>query len=376
MELDQIAPGIETREFISTQFLTGITLIDTLLPIGRGQRELVIGDAHSGKTSVLLDAIINQKNTGVICVYASIGKPTVTVRNLIDALKANGALAYTVVVAASSADPAPLIYLAPKTAFTVAEFFQKKGRHVLLILNDMGIHAKIYREIGLLSNMPPGRESYPGDTFHQQAYLMERAGNFNSSAGGGSITALPVAELNLNDFTSLLPTNLMSMTDGHLLFKSSLYNQGRRPAVDIFLSVSRVGRQTQNPVLNLLSARVRRLLSQAQDLETVSRFSTELSPETQLILKRRILLEEVLKQESLTALPVPIQAILLSLPLTSFLQDKDRSFIDKYKKTLVQAFVKDPNLSKITKMVERLGSDEELIKLLEGAAPILTKLCP
>lgn len=376
MELEQIAPGIESREFIASQFLTGVTLIDTLFPLGRGQRELVIGDAHSGKTSVLIDAIANQKNTGIICIYASIGKPTVAVRNLIDTLKANQALSYTVVVAASAADPAPLIYLTPKTAFTVAEFFQKQGLHVLLILDDMGIHAKIYREIALLSNKPPGRESYPGDTFHQQAYLMERAGNFNSNAGGGSITALPVIELNLNDFTGIVPTNLMSMTDGHLLFKSSLYNQGQRPAIDIFLSVSRVGRQTQNAVLNSLSGRVRKLLSQAQDLETVSRFSTELSPETQLILKRRVLIEEMLKQEPLTVVPVQIQAIMLALPFTSFLRDKDRNFVDKYRKSLIQAFLKEPALVKITKTVDRLKNDGELIELLEGAVPALVRLCP
>lgn len=376
LELEQTAPGIESRKFITSQFLTGITLTDTLLPLGQGQRELIIGDAHSGKTEFLINLIVNQKNTGFICIYASIGKPTVAVRNLIDTLKANQALNYTVVVAASSSEPTPLIFLTPKAAFTVAEFFQRKGQNVLLILDDMGIHAKIYREISLLGNKPPGRESYPGDIFHQHAYLMERAGNFTASAGGGSITALPVIELNLNDFTGLIPTNLMSMTDGHLLFKSGLYNQGQRPAIDIFLSVSRVGRQTQTRLINLLSSRLRRLLSQAQDLETVSRFSGELSPDTQLILKRRGLIEEMLKQEPLTAMPIQIQAILLALSFTSFLQDKNSAFIEKYKKTLTNAFLQNPGLIKISKAVNRMKNDEELIKILEGVAPVLTKLCP
>lgn len=376
LELEQTAPGIESRKFITSQFLTGITLTDTLLPLGQGQRELIIGDAHSGKTEFLIDLIVNQKNTGFICIYASIGKPTVAVRNLIDVLKANQALAYTVVVAASSSEPTPLIFLTPKTAFTVAEFFQRKGQNVLLILDDMGIHAKIYREISLLGNKPPGRESYPGDIFHQHAYLMERAGNFTANAGGGSITALPVIELNLNDFTNLIPTNLMSMTDGHLLFKSGLYNQGQRPAIDIFLSVSRVGRQTQTHLSNLLSSRLRRLLSQAQDLETVSRFSGELSPDTQLILKRRDLIEEMLKQEPLISVPIQIQAILLALPFTSFLQDKNNSFIEKYKKTITNAFLQNPSLIKISKAINQMKSDEELIKILEGAVPLLAKLCP
>lgn len=382
LELDQTAPGIESRQFITAQFLTGISVIDSLIPLGKGQRELILGDAHSGKTQVLIDLIINQKNTGTICIYASIGKSAIAVRSLIDVLRANKALDYTIIIAASSAEPTPLIFLTPKTAFTIAEYFQRKGKDVLLILDDMGVHAKIYREIALLGNKPPGRESYPGDIFYQHAHLLERAGNFAPPAGpargggGGSITALPVIELNLSDFTTLIPTNLMSATDGHLFFKSSLYSQGQRPAVDISLSVSRVGRQTQNQVINLLSQRVRGLLSQASDLETISRFSSELSAETQLILKRKGLIEEMLKQDPLTLIPKQIQAILLALTFTTFLQDKNSIFLEKYKKTLLEAFLKEPTLVKIARSVDKMKSDEELIKILEGVAPILAKICP
>ncbi len=376
LELEQTAPGIESRQFIKTQFLTGITLIDTLIPLGKGQRELVLGDAHSGKTGFLIDVIINQKNTGVICVVALVGKPSVVVRNLIDVLRSNKALVYTVVVATSSSEPAPLIFLTPKTAFTIAEYFQKKGSDVLLILDDLGVHAKIYREISLLGNKSPGRESYPGDIFYQHAHLLERAGNFLPQFGGGSITALPVIELNLNDFTTLIPTNLMSMTDGHLLFKSALRSQGQIPAIDISLSVSRVGRQTQEQTSNLLSTRVRQNLSQAADLETISRFSSELPPETQLILRRRELIMELLKQDPLTPTLKQIQVILLALPFTTFLQDKTRVFVEKYKRTIAEAFLNSPALLPITKSVNKLKTDEELIKLLEGAGPILTKLCP
>lgn len=373
-QLDNAAPGIEARRFITEQFLTGITIIDILIPIGKGQRELVLGDAHSGKTQFLIDLIVNQKKSNSVCIYASIGKPAVSVRNLIDTLRANDALDYTVLVAASSSEPAPLIFLAPKTAITCAEYFQNMGKEVLLILDDMGIHAKIHREIALLSGRPPGKESYPGDTFYQQAHLLERAGSFNRKFGGGSITALPVVELNLSDFTTLIPTNLMAMTDGHLLFKSNLYNQGQRPAIDISLSVSRVGRQTQDRFANLLSAKVRSLLSSAQDLETLSRFSSELPFETQLTLNRRDLIMEMIKQEPLEAIPKQIQAVLLALPFTTFMQDKTKAYVAKYKKTITYAFLNDPNLSNIAKQVEKIKLDEELIKALDQVGPVLAKL--
>lgn len=365
LELEQTAPGIESRKFISEQFRTGITLIDTLIPIGKGQRELVLGDAHSGKTGFLLDVIINQKNTGVICIYASIGKPSVVVRNLIDVLKSNGALSYTIIVAASSSEPAPLIFLTPKTAFTIAEYFQRQGKDVLLILDDLGNHAKIYREISLLGNKSPGRESYPGDIFYQHAHLLERAGNFLPKFGGGSITALPVMELNLTDFTTLIPTNLMSMTDGHLLFKASLRSQGQTPAIDISLSVSRVGRQTQDPISNFLSSKVRQTLADAAELETISRFSTELPAETQATLRRKEQLMELLKQDPLTIIPKAIQLIFMALPYTSLFKDKTRSYVEANKRKIAEGFLKDAKLSSITKKIDSLKNADELISLLE-----------
>lgn len=373
--LEKVAPGIDAREFITEQFLTGITLVDTLIPLGKGQRQLILGDAHSGKTQFLIDFIVNQKKTNVICIYASLGKPAVSVRTLIDTLRANNALSYTIIIAAVSSDLAPLIFLTPKCALTVSEYFQMQGRDVLLILDDMGIHAKIHREIALLSERPPGKESYPGDTFYQHASLMERAGRFNKNAGGGSITALPVAEFNLSDFTQLIPTNLMAMTDGHLLFRSNLYTRGQRPAIDLSLSVSRVGRQTQDRLSNSLSTRIRSLLSEAADLETISKFSSELPSQTRLTLQRKDFIMEFLKQDALTQIPKQIQVILLSLIFTQFLQDKQRSFVVKYKNVLIEAFLKNPTLLKITKSLDKLKSDEELIKLLEGVAPVLNKIC-
>lgn len=374
-ELEQGAPGLESREFISEQFLTGITLIDSLIPLGKGQRELILGDAHSGKTGFLLDLLINQKNTGVICVVASIGKPAVAVRNLIDILHSNNALPYTVIVATSSSEPAPLIFLTPKAAFAIAEYFQRQGKDVLLILDDLGTHAKIYREISLLGNKAPGRESYPGDMFYQHAHLLERAGKFIKKFGGGSITALPVIELNLNDFTTLIPTNVMSMTDGHLLFKASLRSQGQTPGIDISLSVSRVGRQTQDHVSNLLSTRLRQVISDAADLDTIAKFSSELPPQTQLTLRRRDQIMELLKQDPLTPTIKLNQLILLTLPFTSFFADKPKAFVEKYKRRITEAFAQNPKLSLTARAIPALKTDTELIQLLEGAGPILAQIC-
>lgn len=375
LDLEQKAPGISARQFITEQFQTGITLIDTIIPLGKGQRQLVIGDAHSGKTSFLIDLIVNQKDKGTICIYASIGKPASSVRDLIDILRANNALSYSIIISATSSEPAPLIFLSPKTAFTLAEYFQKQGRDVLLILDDLGIHAKIYREISLLGNKSPARESYPGDIFYQHAHLMERAGKFKPEYGGGSITALPVIELNLTDFTTFIPTNLMAMTDGHLLFKASFHNLGQRPAIDIPLSVTRVGRQTQDRLSAYLSDRVRLILSQAEELETVSKFSSELPFQTQLILNQKDLIQESLKQDPLTFVPRQIQLILLGLTFTTFLIGKDKQFFEKNKKQISQAFLNHPQLIKITKALAQLTSADEAIKLLEGAKPILEEVC-
>lgn len=381
LELDRNAPGIEAREFINKQLLTGITLVDTLIPIGRGQRELIIGDARSGKTDFLVDVIVNQKEAGVTCVYASIGKPIAEVRGLIDLLEQNDALSHTVIVAASSTDLAPLIFLTPQTAFSIAEHFQKEGQNVLVILDDMGNHAKIYREISLLSNKAPGRESYPGDIFYQHSHLLERAGNFkpapdSSDQKGGSITALPVIELNLNDFTTFIPTNLMSMTDGHLLFRSSLYNQGQRPAIDIPLSVSRVGQQTQNRVQNFLATHIKQVLAQASGLETLSRFSFELPAETQLILKQQAVFDELIKQPALTNIAPGVQTALLTLPFTSYIRDKDSLFIRQNLIKLIKIFTTNKELAAVAQELLEIKTEAELVAKLEGIVGTLNTLLP
>lgn len=376
-ELDREAPNIPLRKFITEQFVTGVTLVDTLIPIAKGQRQLVVGDAHSGKSTFLIDLIVNQSlnNNNTVCIYTCIGKPVAQVRSIMNILESTGALKSTVVIATSASDLPPLIYIAPQTAFSIAEFFQKNGKDVLLILDDMGVHAKIYREISLSSNRSPGRESYPGDIFYQHSHLVERGGNFKIENGGGSITVLPVLELSSSDISGYISTNLVGMTDGHLMFRSTMRGQGQTPAIDISISVSRVGRQTQNRIQNVLSQAVRALLAEAEELETVSYFSGELPRETVLKLKRKQIIMELIKQESLTSIPLPVQIFLLGLIFTNFFIENDLSFAARNKLVLIDMAKKDPNLGAFTEKLMELKTLEELIKTLEQTIPQLKQIC-
>lgn len=371
LDFERPAKPLKDRQFINTQLVSGLTLIDTLIPIGKGQRQLILGDSHSGKTSFIIDLISTSSAQGIICILASLGKPISELRRLIDILTSIKALSKTILVAASATDSAPLIFLSPQAAFSIAEYFQAQGADVLIILDDLGIHAKVYRELSLLSGRVPGRESYPADMFYIHAHLLERAGKFNASAGGGSITALPVVELPLNDFTTFIPTNIMSMTDGHLLFKSNLRSLGQRPAVDINLSVSRVGRQTQNRIQNALAFKIKQILSQAETLDTISRFSGELPPQTQLILNKRDLIMEILKQDPLSPLSLQMQTILLSLVFTSFLSNKSKAFLSINKKKLINFFTIYPTLKLFANNIFELKSLDQLIQQLETLAPKL-----
>lgn len=355
------APGMEERKLITDQFATGIAFIDTLIPLGKGQRELVIGDGRSGKTGFLLDVIINQKKTGVVCVYGFLGKPSVEVKNVFSILEKHNAMAHTIIVASFSTSPGPLVFLTPQTVFAVAAFFQKQGRDVLVILDDMGAHAKTYREIALLLERPPGREAYPGDIFFQHAHLLERAGNFNPSAGSGSITALPVIELDMRDFTDFIPTNLMSMTDGHFLFRASLYNRGRWPAIDLFLSVSRVGQQTQEPLQRDLAFKIKQLLSRAEALSTVASFSRELPLPTQILLFQKEMFESLFIQPRNTLVEKGLQTVLLALPLTKFAAENGARLVKVFKENEPLAFfAKIPDIKALAGQVFQLKTLDDL----------------
>lgn len=375
VKIDSPAPDITTREVITDQFDTGTILTDTLIPIGKGQRELILGDARSGTSTYLISTIVNQQANNIICIYAAIGKSVTEIRRIIDTLEANQALKYSIIIASSSTDPAPLIFLTPQSAFALAEFFQKKGHDVFVILDDLGNHAKTYREMSLLSNRIPGRESYPGDIFYQHAHLLEKAGKFKKEFGGGSITAMPVIEINLNDFTTLIPTNLMAMTDGHLLFKSNLYNQGQRPAIDISLSVSRVGLKGQSPIQKIVASKIKSVITQANELKMLQSFSAELSPETQLLQKQSLILIELLKQEELTDIPQETQVSLLLLTFTKFFADQPLEFAAQFKQQIIQAFKINPDLNKISQAIYACKTEAEAFQILQKAIPFLQSVC-
>jgi F-type H+/Na+-transporting ATPase subunit alpha len=374
--INQPILGIKQREIITQQFQTGATLVDMLSPLALGQRELIIGDANSGKSEFIIDVIVNQKSNKekFICVYGIIGKPSNFIRNVIDTLTTNQAIGYTSIIATSSSEKATLINLTPLTAITVAEYFQRLGKDVLLILDDMGIHAKFYREISLISGKPPGRESYPGDLFFQQARIMERAGRFNVTAGGGSITVLPVIETHLDDFTSYMTTNLMGMTDGHLLFSTNRFKEGIRPPIDLSLSVSRVGRQTQSLAQKYLADKVKSVLAESEKLERYSKFGSEISPQSRFILKQGAQIRAILNQPPLFKVPLILQMILLGLVFTPFFQEKDLSFVEKNKFTISSYLQTKFDLAKFEAETVNLKTDKQFIDSLSKIIPELEKV--
>lgn len=353
LDLEVVAPGISYRQLITDQLHTGFAIVDLLIPIAKGQRELVFGDARSGKSSFLLDLITNQKDQNMICVYTSIGKPEIETKRFFLSLEASGASSYSVVIAASAGSSAPLIALAPSVALSIADAYAKRGADVLVILDDLGAHSKYLREIALLGQRVPGRESYPADIFYAHSHLIERAGRFkketqgqapDESPGGATITLLPVIETDLENFTSLIPTNLISQTDGHLLFSSLLRSQGDYPAIDWSLSVTRVGRQTQPALSKSIGNKIRSLLAEYQELERYSKFESELSVETQLKLKQASLALELLNQEGVPALGAKTQAALLTLIFTDYFETKDRNFVAANKLKLIKALENEPAL--------------------------------
>lgn len=382
--IDTTGGGIKTREFIKEQFETGITTVDALVPLAKGQRELIIGDARSGKTSFLIDMLANMakkkpldnqtqsskpgqnaSHYGFVVVYAVLGKPGLELRRLVDVLEANGVMNFTVIVATSSADKAPLVYLTPYTAMTLAEYYQSQGLDVLIVLDDMGLHAKYYREISLLSNKPPGRQSYPGDIFYQHARIVERAGCFRKEFGGGSITALPVIETDIDDMTGFIQTNLMGMTDGHLLFNSVAYHSGQRPAIDIFLSVSRVGRQTQFLIQKQLADKIKQVLSKAEKLDTLRRFGSDLSAETTLVLKQAFEIKTILKQQPLTAVPIILQVLFLGIIFTPTITNKAQEFIVDNKDKIIN-YLTNIDLKKYESEMKKMKNLEEFISWLDN----------
>jgi F-type H+-transporting ATPase subunit alpha len=307
--LERIAPGVVARQPVKEPMQTGIKAIDAMIPIGRGQRELIIGDRQTGKTAVILDAIINQKGTGNICIYVAVGQKASTVAQVIAGLDKHGAMEHTIVVSATASEPAPLQYLAPYAGCALGEYFLYNGGHAVVFYDDLTKHAQAYREISLLLRRPPGREAYPGDVFYLHSRLLERAAKLNEDNGGGSLTALPVIETQMGDVSAYIPTNVISITDGQIYLESDLFFAGQRPAVNVGLSVSRVGGNAQIKAMKSIAGSLRLDLAQYRELAAFAQFGSDLDKATQRQLARGERLMEILKQGQYSPLPVELQIV-------------------------------------------------------------------
>ncbi len=316
--VEKIAPRVIERESVNKPLQTGIKAIDALIPIGRGQRELIIGDRQTGKTAIAIDAILNQKHENVICIYVAIGQKASKVARLVKIFEENGALDYTIVVSASSSDPAPLSYIAPYAGCAMGEYFMDKGKDVLVIYDDLSKHAWAYRQVALLLRRPPGREAYPGDIFYLHSRLLERSAKLSKEKGGGSLTALPIIETQAGDVSAYIPTNVISITDGQIYLESDLFYQGIRPALNVGLSVSRVGSAAQIKAMKKVAGKLRLDLAQYRELASFAQFGSDLDEKTRNQIERGKRTEEVLKQAQYVPMSVEHQiAILYALTLGS-----------------------------------------------------------
>lgn len=331
LPVDRKAPGIISRKSVHQPLQTGITAIDAMTPIGRGQRELIIGDRQTGKTAVAIDTILNQKGQDVVCIYCAIGQKSSSVAQIVKILEDNGAMDYSIVVAASATDPAPLQYLAPFGAVTIAEGFMAQGKHVLVIYDDLTKHAWAYRAMSLLLRRPPGREAYPGDVFYLHSRLLERAAKLSDALGGGSITALPIIETQAGDVSAYIPTNVISITDGQIFLEADLFNAGIRPAINAGISVSRVGGAAQTKAMKSVAGQLRLALAQFRELEAFAQFASDLDKATQDQLRRGQKLVEVLKQPQYSPLSVAQQVSILFAANKGLLDEVESKHIAAFK---------------------------------------------
>ncbi len=320
-QIDIVAPGIVLRQPVKEPLQTGIKAIDSMIPIGRGQRELIIGDRGTGKSALAIDTIINQRNTDVICIYCAIGQRAGKVASVVETLRENGALDYTIVVAANASDPAPMQYIAPYAATALAEHFMWQGKHTLVVYDDLTKQAQAYRQISLVLRRPPGREAYPGDVFYLHSRLLERAAKLSDAYGGGSLTALPIIETQAGDVSAYIPTNVISITDGQIFLESDLFYSGVRPAVNVGISVSRVGGSAQIRAMRKVAGRLRLDLAQYRELEAFAQFGSDLDPATQRQLARGQRIVEVLKQPQYAPMAVEHQVMIIYAVTNGYLDD-------------------------------------------------------
>ena len=353
--VERVAPGIVARKSVHQPLQTGLTAIDALTPIGRGQRELIIGDRQTGKTAIAIDTIINQKGQDVICIYVAIGQKASTVAHLAKTLEKHGAMDYTIIVSATANEPAPLQYIAPFAGVAMAEEFMEQGKHVLIIYDDLTKQAQAYRAMSLLLRRPPGREAYPGDVFYLHSRLLERAVKLSDELGGGSITALPIIETQAGDVSAYIPTNVISITDGQIFLESAAFNSGIRPAINAGVSVSRVGGAAQTKAIKKVAGKLRLDLAQFRELEAFAQFASDLDEATKKQLLRGQKLTEVLKQPQYQPLSVAQQVSILFAANEGFLDEVDNKKISEYKKGWFEHL--EANLPEL---VQRLNSGSNL----------------
>ena len=341
--IESPAPGIIDRQPVKEPLQTGIKAIDSMIPIGRGQRELIIGDRQTGKTSIATDAILNQKDTGVLCIYVAIGQKASSIARVAEDLKKHGAMGYTTIVAATASDSAPLQYIAPYAGTALAEYFMAQGKSVLIVYDDLSKHAVAYRAISLLLRRSPGREAYPGDVFYLHSRLLERSCRMRDDLGGGSITALPIVETQAGDVSAYIPTNVISITDGQIFLETALFNAGNRPAVNVGLSVSRVGGAAQTKAMKKANANLRIELAQYKDMESFSQFSSDLDAETRRQLEHGKALMELLKQPLYQPKSDAEQVVLLTLAAHGVLDEIKTVELRQKTSAFVRQFRTDPS---------------------------------
>lgn len=358
--------GIVQRQPVSESLYTGLKAIDSMTPIGRGQRELIIGDRQTGKTAIPIDTIINQKNTDVYCIYVAIGQKGSTVAQVVNILQQHGAMDYTIVVSAPASSPSPLQYLAPYTGTSMGEFFRDNGKHALVVYDDLTKHAWAYRQMSLLSRRPPGREAYPGDVFYLHSRLLERAAKLSDALGGGSLTALPIIEIFEGDLTTYIPTNVISITDGQIYLETDLFNGGVRPAMNVGTSVSRVGGDAQTDAMDEVAGTLRLDLASYRELAAFAQFGSDLDPATQAQLRRGDRLVELLKQPQYQPMPVEKQVVSIFCGTNGYLDDIEVSDVVRFESEFF-SYMERSHADILKEIVDTGDLDDELLERLHTA---------
>ncbi|MCK4591888.1 F0F1 ATP synthase subunit alpha [Candidatus Parcubacteria bacterium] len=362
--VEKIAPGVITRKSVDAPLQTGIKAIDSMIPIGRGQRELIIGDRQTGKTAIAIDAIINQKGKDVICIYVAIGQKESKVAKIVAKLEESGAMEHTIVVLAGASDPASMSYIAPYTGCTIGEYFMDQGKDAMIVYDDLSKHAWAYRQISLILKRPPGREAYPGDIFYLHSRLLERAAKRDEKYGGGSLTALPIIETQAGDVSAYIPTNVISITDGQIFLETDLFYQGIRPAVNPGISVSRVGSSAQTKAMKKVAGKLRLELAQFRELAAFAQFSSDLDKETKQRIERGKRLTEVLKQDQYVPMETEEQVVIIFATINGFLDNVEIEKVKNFEKELLER-LREKNKDILDKIAEEKDISEETDKKLK-----------